>query len=143
MKIYGKIEVILNDQLLLLSSKEPLVRDQIVDVFAQFEDPKLREKGHQEPIIYPKGELRILNKQEGDIYLAERFREIHHRTKKIKIPAPWAGNLGKFLKQLEGETKEIEEEVPGEWSAEFNTEQSLNLSLSKAISVGDLIGRLS
>lgn len=142
MTTLGKIEAILNDQLVVFSSSERLITNEIVSVYAIIEvHPKLKEKGLTKPILYPKGQLRVICPQEENKYLGERFREVKKRTRKEIVPSPIAQNLASLFEQLRTETKEITEEIPGEWSAELNKSQSLNITTSNVVSVGDLIGR--
>lgn len=143
MEQIGKVEAILNDQLVLIESNESLHPDEIVSVFSIIEDPKLKELGIQEPIYYPKGELKVLCGQSNNKYLAERFREINTRTRKEIVPGSFTRSLTGLIASMQPETKEITEEIPGEWSVEINKDQSLNIAISKVLSVGDLIGRLS
>jgi hypothetical protein len=142
MKTLGKVEAILNDYLVLISSTEPLSPDEIVVVYSAIEDPKLREVGYSEPIHYPKGKLQIVYPQKNDLYLAKRFRGTETRTRKVITPSPLSRSLGNLLFQFQPESKEITEEVPGDWSAELNKEQSLNISITNLVSVGDAVGRI-
>lgn len=143
MEQIGKVEAILNDQLVLVESNESLHPDEIISVFSVIDDPKIKELGIQEPIYYPKGELRVLCRQAKNKYLAERFREIKTRTRKEIVPSSFARSLTGLVASLQPETKEVIEEIPGEWSVEINKEQNLNIAISKVLSIGDLIGRVS
>lgn len=143
MEQIGKVEAILNDQLILISSNEDLRSDEIISVFSVIDDSKLKEIGLLEPIFYPKGELRVLCRQTGDKFLAERFREVKKRTRKEIVPSAFTKNLAGLMVHLRPETKEITEEIPGEWSVEIDKGQNLNISISKTLSIGDLVGRLS
>lgn len=143
MERIGKVEAILNDQLVLISSNESLSPDEIISVFSVIDDPKLKEIGLLEPIFYPKGELRVLCGQSGDKYLAERFREVKKRTRKEVVPSQFTKSLAGLMAHLQPETKEITEEIPGEWSVEIDKNQNLNIPISNVLSVGDLVGRLS
>ncbi|OGW31273.1 MAG: hypothetical protein A2X54_02340 [Nitrospirae bacterium GWF2_44_13] len=142
METIGKVEAILNDRLIIFSSSESLRLDEIVNVFSVIDDSKLKEMGFPEPILCPKGQLRVVCSQSGNKYLGERFREVKKRTRKEVTPSGVTRNLAGLLAQLQPEIKEITEEIPGEWSAELNESQNLNISISKVVSVGDLIGRL-
>ncbi len=48
------------------------------------------------------------------------------------------GTIGR----VQGTTKEIIVEIPGPWSAELETAQSLGIDLPKEVQVGDPVGRL-
>jgi len=105
MEQIGKVEAILNDQLILISSNEGLSPDEIIGVFSVIDDPKLKEIGLLEPIFYPKGELRVLCRQTGDKYLAERFREVKKRTRREIVPSLFTRNLAGLMAHLQPETK--------------------------------------
>lgn len=141
MNTFGKVEAILNEQLVIISSSLTLTPNEIVTVFSSIDDPKLQELGCSGPLLYPQGELRIVCEQAENRYLAELFRETQTRTRKIVTPSPLARSISGVLAQLQPETKEITEEIQGEWSAKLNTSQSLNIQIPNVVSVGDLIGR--
>jgi len=79
------------------------------------------------------------------MYLAEPFREIKKVTRKITQPGTGItgiAGISNMVAQLQGSTKEIVEEVAGEWSAKIDESQSLNIQIQKIIQVGDQIGRV-
>ncbi|MBI5748515.1 MAG: hypothetical protein HZA00_05265 [Nitrospinae bacterium] len=141
MNTFGKIEAILNNRLVIISSSESLAPDEVVSVFSVVDNPKLKEIGYANPILYPQGELKIVCQQAENKYLAEPFRKTQKITKKIVTPSAFARSISGVLATLQPETKEITEEVQGQWSSELNTSQSLNIQIPKVVSVGDLIGR--
>jgi hypothetical protein len=142
MNAFGKIEAILNDKIAIISSSETLTPNEIVAVFASIDDPKLKELGYSDPILYPKGELKIVCEQKENKYLAEVFRETQSKTRKIVTPSPFATSLSAWVAQLQPVVREITEEVQGAPSAKLNTSQSFNLQISDVVSAGDLVGRL-
>jgi hypothetical protein len=143
MRVFGKVEVILNENAVLISSSEDLAPNEVVNVFSLIESPELKEKGFEKPLIYPKGELVILAQQENKMYLAETFRDTVMKTKTVSVPPKYQWSVfSDYLSQFYPQKKEITLEVPGPNSAELNKEQSLNVSISKVVSVGDLIGKL-
>lgn len=141
MSTFGKIEAILNDRLVMISSSEPLKPDEVITVFSLIEDPRLKEMGYSDTVLYPHGELKVICSQTGNKYLAELFRETQTRTRKIVTPAPFLRDFGSILGQLQPETKEITEEIHGDWSAKLNIKESLNIQVPDVVSVGDLVGR--
>lgn len=143
MNIFGKVEIILNEHLAIISSSDDLLKDQVVDVVSVIDNAKLKEMGYSESIFYPKGKLKVLCHQEKKLYLAESFRLIQKKTRTVLTPSPLELGLSGILSQFRPGFKEITEEVPGEPSAELNKAQSLDISISNVVSVGDLIGRLS
>ncbi|HUT59688.1 MAG TPA: hypothetical protein VNA25_17720 [Phycisphaerae bacterium] len=142
MRKLGSVVAILNDQLLLITSEEKLEPEQILTVFAESSDPKLADSTGLASIAYPKGELRVICAEEGNVYLAERFREVTQRKRKITVPSPFQIGLRGLAAQLQPETKEIVEDVPGPWSADLDQEQALGLTFEKTVHVGDPIGRM-
>ena len=143
MQILGKIETILNNQLVIISSSESFRPKEIVSVFSIIDNPKLRELGYAEPIYYPEGQLKIVCQHSGDKYLAEVFQETIVRIKKItKPPQVLQRSMVSVFNKMQPEFQEISEEIKGALSAELNEKQSLNIQLAKKISLGDLVGRL-
>lgn len=142
MKQIGEVKAILNDHLLVLSSDEPLSPDEQVSVFTCVHSDELKATGIDQPLIYPKGQLKIVCPQGNKLYLAERYRQIERKTKRVTVPSPFSKSLMGLAAQLQPETKEVIEEIPGPWSAEFNEEQALNVTFPTSVSVGDPIGRL-
>lgn len=142
MKRIGEVKAILNDLLLLVVSEEELKPDDRVTVFTCIDAAELKAAGVEHPLLYPKGQLKIVCPQGSKLYLAKRYREVERRTKRITMPNPFAKGLIGIAAQLQPETKEIMEEVPGPWSAELDEKQMLNLKFSTSVSVGDPIGRL-
>lgn len=142
MKTFGRVEAILNKQLLLITSEASLRKDELVTVFQNvpIKDPT-KAAGVGE-LFYPKGEIRIICPQKDKFYLAKRFREIREKTRRITSPSPIAKALGSFALQLQGQTKEIIEKIPGEWSINLNESSSLSIEVSNTAEVGDLIGRI-
>ena len=141
MKTLGRIEAIVNDRLVIVSSSEELNPNDVISVFSTIEDPRLKELGYPDPILYPRGELRILCQQQSGKYLAEPFRETRTKTRTIVGPPPIARSLANALAQLQPETKEVTEEIEGKWSAKLNTSQSLKINVPDVVSVGDFVGR--
>lgn len=99
--------------------------------------------GYVEPIYYPKGQIRVTCFEDSNKYLGERFQEIKERTRKEVVPSQLATSLANIFGSYQSEIREITEKVPGEWSAQLNNNQSLNISTSNIVSVGDLVGKLS
>ncbi|MDI6449496.1 hypothetical protein [Anaerobaca lacustris] len=142
MKELGKVIAILNEQLLLITCEEQLEQKQIVTVFGVVSDRKLSETTCLERVLYPKGELRVICIQEDKTYLAECFREVTKRKRRITTPSPFQRAMFGLVGQLEPETKEVEDEVSGPWSAALDPEQVLGLTLDKTVHVGDTVGRM-
>ena len=101
----------------------------------------MKKQGIEHPVIYPKGELKVICAQENGVYLVERFREVHKVRKRITEQNPAMKGLLGWASQFEPETKEIVEDVLGDWSAELNEKQSLKVEFSTTVSVGDSVGR--
>jgi hypothetical protein len=140
MEKLGQVEAILNDDLVLISFEGRLQSGDKVGIYSEIKDPAVEETGLLKSIFYPKGKLEIVCRQENDLYLAKRFRELKTRTRKVLVPARSFRTLTSLLNQLQPETKEITEEIPGAWSAELDEEQSLKLAVPTVVAVGDAIG---
>ncbi len=141
MNILGKVEVIINEHLTIISSSETLKANEVINVFSLIDEITLKDMGYKTPLYYPKGELYIVCMQEDNKYLAKTFRKKEISTRKI-VSSLSAGSSLTFLKLLQPETQEITEKIEGPWSAELNKNESLNIDISNIVSVGDLIGRL-
>ena len=141
MKELGKVKSILNNNMVLISSSEGLEIDEQITVFTLVKDDRLPDIGGAKQVLIPKGELLIVCKQSKDIYLAERYREYSERRRKVTEPSPMAKALSAVSFQLGGQTREVIEKVPGPWSAELDKEESLEISFSKVVTIGDFVGR--
>jgi len=141
METVGKITAVLDDAFLLVESSEGLLQGQELTVFGTVEDPRLLPVCPTGRIDYPKGEIRVVYPQGGDIYLAKRFREHTERTRTITTPSSSLGAFFKLQEALTGGTKEVVERIPGPWSAELDLEKRLGICLPMAITVGDAVGR--
>ena len=137
MKPTGRIVALINDRLVLFSDQSTRFPHNVVRVYSPLPEEKLKGLELKSPILYPKGELRVIAAQENNLYLAERYREITHVSKKVSSPPGALGLMG-LLSQPE--TREVVEHVPGGWSAEFNKDQQLGIQVTDVISVGDLVG---
>jgi hypothetical protein len=142
METFGRVEAILNDQLLLITSEYSLNKGEIVTVFQEVTLKEPERAAGIDKIFYPKGDIRIICFQKDKVYLADRFREIKEKTRRITSPSPLSKALGGLTAQLQGETKEIIEEIPGRWSINLNESYSLSVQVSNIAEVGDLIGRI-
>jgi hypothetical protein len=143
MKKIGEVKAILNDRLLIVRSEEELTPDDQIIVFACVSGDKLKAIGIEEPIFYPKGELKVVCAQSNNMYLVERFREVQRKTKRVTVPSPFSRSFAGLAAQLQPETKEIVEETLGPWSVELNEKQIIGIKFATSVSVGDPIGRIS
>jgi len=141
MQKIGEVKVILNDSLVLVSSQSQLDPNDIVVVFHTIESEQFEALGIEQPIVYPKGHLKIICEQSGGIYLAERYREVKHRTRQITEPNQLARSLMGMATLLGPATREVTEEIPGPWSAELDSTQALGIDIPILIRVGDALGR--
>lgn len=141
METIGKVEAILNNSHILISSSEGLSQNSVVTIVSEIKDDSFGEKLGLDRILFPKGEVKILFHQGGEKYLASVFREEQEKTRIVKSPSPFAKQLMGVSSFLQGESKEITETVFGPPSAYLNVENSLNISFEKKVSVGDLVMR--
>jgi hypothetical protein len=80
MKIFGKIIEILSEKHLLLRLSKKLEAQFVLTVFSNVEVAELQEKYGLSAIRLPKGQVRVISHQGNGLYLAESFREVHHRS---------------------------------------------------------------
>ncbi|MCX6645803.1 MAG: hypothetical protein NTY09_05530 [bacterium] len=142
MVTFGKVQAILDDKYLLISSEQPLNKGELVTVFSQVTDPRLLEKAGIQNIVIPKGELRVVCPQELQVYLVERFREIKREVTRVTVPSRYQHALLGFAAQIAGETKEVVQEIPGPWSAEIDQDNLLGINIEMLVQEGDPIGRI-
>lgn len=134
----GEVKAIIDENHLLLSASEELAKGDRLAVFSVVKHPKLWEVLKKDHLVFPIGEIKIVSEQAENIYLAERFREVKERRRQITTPSALQSAFSWYV----GETKEVVEEVPGLWSVEFDMEKSLGIEVPKAITVGDIVGRI-
>ena len=139
MKELGKIEKILNEDMVIFSSSIPLERDEVLVVYGILEEPLLYETIKTNKLIYPKGEIKVVCNQRKEHYLGERFRPIIEKKSTVKEPSNFQKSTMQEL--FLPKTKEIYENIFGEWSAEFDAERNINVSINKKITIGDIVAR--
>lgn len=141
MKIIGKVEFIINDQYLLISSEEDLSRDQIVIVYTILENEEINKKYNLNSLPIPKGEIAIVMEESEGLYLAEIFQMPEEKKKIISHPSSFdklvAGGLRSLL---EIKKEEIIEMTPGKRSGILDKKVSLNFEYNKEITIGDIVG---
>jgi len=144
MKQLGKIIAILNQDYVLFSSTKGLSKEDIVTVFFVFKNTNqdLLEIEEIEEIFIPKGEIKIVCAQTENIFLAKRFREVSYKTSYITDPPPFAKSFASIVSSFAPQKREVVEKINGLWSAEFNSEQSLEVVFEKMISVDDIVGNV-
>jgi len=138
MKRVGEIKAIINEDHLVFSSGENLSRGDKLTVYSLVKNTKFSDLLGTDKLLFPTGEIRIICEQKVGLYLAERFRETEEHRRTITTPSP----LVKAFSWYSGETKEIIEEIPGAWSADFDSEKSLGIDIPKVVTVGDIVGRM-
>jgi len=139
MKKIGEVKLILDSHLAIVMSKEELLENERIIVFARITHEKLHALGLDDGIVYPKGQLRVICAQGKDIFLVERFREMQEKIR--REPNPFAKHF--LLKYSLNDTREVVQEIPGPWSAELDDQQMLDLEIPRAVVAGDAIGKLS
>jgi len=143
MKKLGEVKAILNEQLLIITSTQLLNPGETVTVFSEIADSRVAEATGIHSIAYPKGELRVVCPQEKHTYLVERFRELTEKKRTITVPSPFQKAVMGLAAQLQPETKEIVEQVPGPWSADLDKDDAIGLSIARTVKVGDPVGRMT
>ncbi|HAL45734.1 MAG: hypothetical protein A2Y12_10770 [Planctomycetes bacterium GWF2_42_9] len=142
MEKYGEIKAILNDSSLLFSSKVPLSANDVLSVFCEIKNEKLRDVLKDGILLFPKGKIKVICNQEGEIYLGIRYKNIEREKKIIKKPGVLSGYSTILQSIYGGESTEVIENIEGPWSAKFDNTTSLGISIPDAITIGDIIGRL-
>lgn len=140
MELLGEVRAIINEELILISSQKNLEPDDVVTVFTNIRNDKLKETGIDQ-LVYPKGEIQIVCNQGNDIYLAKKFREKERTEKRVVKPSAVARALTGAFGPLTAEQIEYVD-VYGPWSSEFDRERSLDIKISKIVTIGDLVGRI-
>src|SRR5450755_4157680 len=97
MELLGTVAEILSGTLVLVKADEGAEKefeiDRILKVFGEAKSQLLDSK-HKLPRIYiPKGEIRILTKQNAEYYLAETFQELVESRKSIEKPSSFLSGI--------------------------------------------------
>lgn len=134
----GEIKAIIDEDHVVILASEELSEGDKLTVFSSVKDPRFLDFSKTDELLFPIGEIQVLYKQEEKgLYIAERFRELERRRRTITSPSP----LVSALSWAAGETKEVLENVPGDWSAAFDSEKNLGINIPKVVTVGDAVGR--
>ena len=137
MRKIGSVAAILDTTRLLVKLDSPsdfIVEGQLLTAFAQVLDPHVSDLGLKE-IYIPKGDLRVVLKQDAGFVLVERFKQVKTDIKRTKKPG-----VNPFIDVFGGTFEEVEVSSPGGWSANIDTDQSLNMKFVETIQVGDPVG---
>jgi hypothetical protein len=122
MNSIGTVVSILNDSSLLIRVTRPLMSGQTLTVFGRNELPGIKDAGI--PYLdFPKGQVRVAAQQANEIYLVERFKESEKTYSALE-----KGSSGFFAALT---VKDVE------WSAEYDQQQNLKLTLDRRIKIGD------
>ncbi len=133
MRKIGLVVKILNSENLLIKCVEEMSPDDLVTVCGVVKLPSDDESGI-ERVIYPKGQLNILARQEDDVYLAATAKfKTEYRT---VYQNPFSTN-SKLIRQIYGPPEEIVERVPVTQPARVDKRQSLDVVMPLVIQEGD------
>lgn len=147
MEKLGEIKAILNGDYILISSNQPLIASENIDIFSVISVPELEKEIGLGNIVLPKGKIKIVCSETEGIYLAKRYRETIEKRKVITEPNIYRNVLSNYLSAsaFTPQKKEVIDTTYGPWSANFDIEQSLNLTIesSPIAKIGDLVGRIS
>ncbi len=130
----GSIAGVVSDRHVLVRSEKSLSPNTELIVFGRLSPPKVQELYGLSHLDIPKGKIRILSHQNGDLYLAERFRMPGQQQRRF-IASPFSGNLLSEL--LKGKEEVVE--IPGPWSADFDLANSLDIKFDRQIKAGDFV----
>lgn len=143
MRTIGKVEQIVNEEYLLISSEEELSTNQVITVFDKLENEDIKSKYGLDFLAIPKGEVIVSLKISDKLYLCKVFREVQEKRRIISRPSAYDKIYAGALQALLSSTKEeIIETVDSEWSAALNKGQSLGIVVNKEISIGDMVGMI-
>jgi len=138
----GKVELIINEKFLLISSEVELFEGDIVVVFTKVEHEEIREKFHLPYIGIPKGSVTVTSREDEKLYLAELFQYPKETKKVLTVPTSFEKlKAGPFSALLEPKIESIYDSAPGEWSGVLDKRTSLKMKIKMEITVGDLVGR--
>jgi len=141
MKIIGKVELIVNNQFLLISSEEQLKADQLVTVFTLLKNEDIKNKYKLDYIGIPKGYISIVLEEKENLYLAEVFQQKEEKKRILSYPSSFDKlSAGVLRSMFEYKKEEVIDLAPGEWSGKLDEETSLNFEVKKEITVGDVVG---
>jgi hypothetical protein len=136
MEKVGIIKAILNDNQVLVLSELSLSITEVLSVYAEIDLPeKAKQELGIEKLRIHKGYIEVGLSQGNNLYFAERWR-----NKKTVRRFEDTSEVKSFTALIFGK-REIEYEVPGDWSAIIEAKQSLGLSFSKVVGIGDFVGR--
>ena len=135
MEIIGEVLTIINDTNILIRSSEDLKSDDELTVVGEIIlDDEQKNKLEMEKIVFPKGEIVVLGRQEKEgVYLASLVLTKSERKTVFKH------SLWPTLQGLFGPAEEVWRDVPIDPKPKIKNEQNLNLGLNRIISEGDKI----
>ena len=141
MQIIGRVEVILNDQYLLISSDEELREGRVLTVYAIVEHEEIKKTFELESVGIHKGYISIIKKESENIYLAEVFQQTEEKRRVITHPSSFEKlTAGALRGMFEVSKEEVINLEPGEWSGKLDKSASLNLKFKAEITEGDVLG---
>jgi hypothetical protein len=130
MRTIGKVKYIINDKYLLaeinLSEQSSLKYGDILEIVGKVTLNK--KKKDLSEFYFPKGRLRVLNKQPGNEYYL-----LESKTETVKSPS-WILNSLNPLEEVYSE-----KEVPAEDAPKMAKEESLGVRVDRKVHVGDSI----
>lgn len=122
MNVLGEVVAILDETRLLVRLERNIGPDAELTVFAAVGQPELKHLG-LERLLVPKGRIKIDVQQNDQIYLASRFRARVESSK------------GSALTPLDFVLSS-----QSNWSANFDSTQSLDIEFNREIKIGDPVG---
>lgn len=141
MRTIGKVELIINEEFLLISSTQELSTNQVITVFEKLENEDIKTKYGLDFLGIPKGDVAVSNKVSDKLYLCIVFREVQEKKRIITHPSPFDKIYAGALQSLFSAVKEeIVETTDSSYSAVLDKKQSLGFVVRKEIGIGDLVG---
>lgn len=134
----GEVAAILNNQFLLVQSKEALFLDEELTIFSQISSAELEKQLGIHEIYFPKCEITVIASQGNNIYLVSLTTKKQTKTITHKLPTIMAGLTGlSGLLQKEStiEAVESKEKIGVDQKSNFQ------LKMDRIVCVGDKVAR--
>jgi hypothetical protein len=133
MKKLGTIVEIIGPSTILIKGTSDLSPKEVLSVFAEIINPLLNAKHGLSRLQIPKGEVRVLARQDDDFYIAEVFRP---RIQSTKVARSATSSL---LMGILGE-EVVNEESSGPISASLG-KPTIPIEVAREVIVGDYVGK--
>lgn len=131
MKILGKVVEIIGRSMVLIEAKWSIKPDTVLTVFAELTSQDLIDRHGLDHLYVPKGEVRVVAKQNETFYLAEIFRPFVTGGRIVEKPSSLLSGI------LTHEI--VKETVQGPPSASLGS-STIQVDVTRVVKVGDCVG---